>query len=84
MNAAADTSLMHTPSFGEAALKEALAGFSARAVPFASGGAIPVDAPAQAGPAPKTVAQVLGEIAWLMTQSPRHKAVPLGALGQIG
>jgi cytolysin-activating lysine-acyltransferase len=26
------------------------------------------------------VAQVLGEIAWLMTQSPRHKAVPLGDL----
>ena len=31
-------------------------------------------------PPPKTVAQVLGEIAWLMTQSPRHKAIPLGDL----
>ena len=30
--------------------------------------------------APKTVAQVLGEIAWLMTQSPRHKAMSLGDL----
>jgi cytolysin-activating lysine-acyltransferase len=26
------------------------------------------------------VAQVLGEITWLMTQSPRHKAIPLGDL----
>jgi len=26
------------------------------------------------------VAQVLGEITWLMTQSPRHKTVPLGDL----
>jgi hemolysin-activating ACP:hemolysin acyltransferase len=26
------------------------------------------------------VAQVLGEITWLMTQSPRHKQVPLGDL----
>lgn len=29
---------------------------------------------------PKTVSQVLGEITWLMTQSPRHKAIPLGEL----
>jgi cytolysin-activating lysine-acyltransferase len=29
---------------------------------------------------PKTVSQVLGEITWLMTQSPRHKAIPLGDL----
>jgi cytolysin-activating lysine-acyltransferase len=29
---------------------------------------------------PKTVSQVLGEIMWLMTQSPRHKAIPLGDL----
>ena len=28
----------------------------------------------------KTVSQVLGEITWLMTQSPRHKAIPLGHL----
>jgi cytolysin-activating lysine-acyltransferase len=33
-----------------------------------------------AGPPPKTVAQVLGEITWLMTQSPRHKSIPLGDL----
>jgi cytolysin-activating lysine-acyltransferase len=29
---------------------------------------------------PKTVSQVLGEITWLMTQSPRHKAIALGDL----
>ena len=60
------------PLLGEAALKEALAGFGA--APSANGGA----SPAAAGP--KTVAQVLGEITWLMTQSPRHKAIPLGDL----
>jgi RTX toxin acyltransferase family len=30
------------------------------------------------GQPPKTVSQILGEITWLMTQSPRHKAIPLG------
>jgi len=30
--------------------------------------------------APKTVSQLLGEITWLMTQSPRHKPIPLGDL----
>lgn len=35
---------------------------------------------AQTAPPPKTVSQVLGEITWPMTQSPRHKAVPLGDL----
>ena len=35
---------------------------------------------AQAAPPPKTVSQVLGEITWLMTQSPRHKAISLGDL----
>jgi cytolysin-activating lysine-acyltransferase len=34
----------------------------------------------ETGPPPKTVSQVLGEITWLMTQSPRHKAIPLGDL----
>src|SRR3981189_1250176 len=68
-----------TPSLGEAALKEALAAFSApNGSSLASG--IPVDAHAQAGPAPKTVAQVLGEITWLSTQTPPHKAIPLGDL----
>jgi cytolysin-activating lysine-acyltransferase len=63
------------PLLGEAALKAALAGFDASS---ANGGA--AAGHVQAGPAPKTVAQVLGEITWLMTQSPRHKAIPLGDL----
>src|SRR6185295_19391904 len=63
------------PATGEAALQEALAGLAASghgAQAAANGGAA-------AHPA-KTVAQVLGEIAWLMTQSPRHKALALGDL----
>jgi cytolysin-activating lysine-acyltransferase len=61
------------PLLGEAALKAALAGFSA--APSKNGGAgTSSEAP------PKTVAQVMGEITWLMTQSPRHKAIPLGDL----
>jgi cytolysin-activating lysine-acyltransferase len=62
-----------SPLLGEAALKHALKGFSA--APSEKNGA-----GAAAGSAPKTVAQVLGEIVWLMTQSPRHKAIPLGDL----
>jgi cytolysin-activating lysine-acyltransferase len=62
------------PLLGEAALQQALAGFST--APSANGAA----AAAVSGAAPKTVAQVLGEITWLMTQSPRHKAIPLGDL----
>jgi cytolysin-activating lysine-acyltransferase len=65
------------PLLGEAALKEALAGF--RVSPSANGAATSGQARGQAQP-PKTVAQVLGEITWLMTQSPRHKATPLGDL----
>jgi cytolysin-activating lysine-acyltransferase len=61
------------PLLGEAALKQALAGFAA--APSKNGSTA---APGEA--APKTVAQVLGEITWLMTQSPRHKAIPLGDL----
>ena len=63
------------PLLGEAALQAALAGFG----PSANGGAATSGA-TEAGPPPKTVAQVLGEITWLMTQSPRHKAIPLGDL----
>jgi cytolysin-activating lysine-acyltransferase len=62
------------PLLGEAALKAAFAGLGA--APPKNGGtaAAPGAAPA------KTVAQVMGEITWLMTQSPRHKAIPLGDL----
>lgn len=79
------------PLLGEAALKQALAGFgvsqgaagAASAVPGASangGHAAGGAAQAPAEPAPKTVSQVLGEIAWLVTQSPRHKSITLGDL----
>jgi cytolysin-activating lysine-acyltransferase len=65
------------PLFGEAALKEALAGFGASS---ANGSHATGHAQGQTEPPPKTVSQVLGEITWLMTQSPRHKAIPLGDL----
>jgi cytolysin-activating lysine-acyltransferase len=61
------------PLLGEAALKAAFAGLGA--APASNGGAATAGAAA-----PKTVAQVMGEITWLMTQSPRHKAIPLGDL----
>jgi cytolysin-activating lysine-acyltransferase len=75
------------PLLGAAALQEALAGFAVApnapggsgAAPSGNGASASV-AQGQAAPPPKTVAQVLGEITWLMTQSPRHKAVPLGDL----
>jgi cytolysin-activating lysine-acyltransferase len=67
------------PLFGEAALKQALAGLSGPAA-SANGNAAAGHAQGQTEPPPKTVAQVLGEITWLMTQSPRHKALPLGDL----
>ena len=88
----AATAEKHTgqPLLGEAALKEALAGFGL--TPDAAGGfsvqhgASPASGGApqpHAEPPPKTVAQVLGEITWLMTQSPRHKAIPVGDLEWI-
>jgi cytolysin-activating lysine-acyltransferase len=70
------------PRLGDAALQEALAelggphtGSSANGSQTAIG-----HTQQQAAPPPKTVAQVLGEITWLMTHSPRHKAMPLGDL----
>ena len=71
------------PLLGEAALKDALAGFGVKADSANGSGAAMGTQPhsnAQAEPAPKTVSQVLGEITWLMTQSPRHKSIPLGDL----
>ena len=41
---------------------------------------ISTDAPAAAAPPPKTVSQVLGEITWLLTQSPVHKQLFIGDL----
>jgi cytolysin-activating lysine-acyltransferase len=67
---------------GEAALKDALAGFGV--LPNAGGGfgaTSSIGKPAGTEQASaKTVAQVLGEMTWLMTQSPRHKGIPLGDL----
>jgi cytolysin-activating lysine-acyltransferase len=66
------------PLLGKAALQEAFSelgrthtGSSANGSPTVAG---------HTEPPSKTVAQVLGEIAWLMTQSPRHKVVPIGDL----
>jgi cytolysin-activating lysine-acyltransferase len=82
MDKATDTTnLADTPSPGAVALIEALAGFGAAPeAPFATAEPITKHARGQIAPPPKTVAQVLGEITWLMTQSPRHKAMPLGDL----
>jgi cytolysin-activating lysine-acyltransferase len=70
------------PLLGEAALKQALAeiGAASGASGTANGNAAAGTAQGQAAPGPKTVSQVLGEIVWLMTQSPRHKTTPLGDL----
>jgi cytolysin-activating lysine-acyltransferase len=74
------------PLLGEAALKAALAEISAApkatgaSGAAAEGGDNAGNAQAHAAPLPKTVSQVLGEITWLMTQSPRHKSIPLGDL----
>ena len=74
------------PLLGEAALQAALAGFGVRTEAAPDSGAAhaangnAAAAGAQPEPGPKTVSQVLGEITWLMTQSPRHKAIPLGDL----
>lgn len=68
-----------TPSPGEAALQQAFAELRS-AGSFAGSQVSVSQGQSQAQPAPKTVAQMLGEIIWLMTQSPRHKAIPLGDL----
>ncbi|MGJ4931619.1 toxin-activating lysine-acyltransferase [Bradyrhizobium sp. HKCCYLS2038] len=57
---------------GEEALKAAIDALGA-------GHATP-GAAQQPGAPVKTVSQVMGEISWLMTQSPRHKSIPIGDL----
>jgi cytolysin-activating lysine-acyltransferase len=82
MGKAVDTNnLSDAPPAGEAALMEAFAALSA-AHDASSTAADPVNehARGQTEPPSKKVAQVLGEIAWLMTQSPRHKVIPFGDL----
>jgi cytolysin-activating lysine-acyltransferase len=69
------------PPLGEAALRAALANLGASAAAAGpNGGNGGAAKSAEGTAAPKTVSQVLGEITWLMTQSPRHKALPLGDL----
>src|SRR4051794_4063218 len=76
--------------FGEAALQDALARFGVASGPtnvlrVAASSLDNAHHAAAAVPErdalpSKTVSQVLGEITWLMTQSPRHKSIPLGDL----
>ncbi|HVQ67005.1 MAG TPA: toxin-activating lysine-acyltransferase [Bradyrhizobium sp.] len=72
------------PLLGEAALKQAMAEIAANPTAAGAFGAAQASASASgkatSEPPPKTVSQVLGEITWLMTQSPRHKSIPLGDL----
>ena len=90
MNRVEAAKLVEQPSLGEAALKDALAALGvssdaegvqhvAHGMSLANG--TDVDAVRKRDqPLPKTVSQVLGEITWLMTQSPRHKSIPIGDL----
>jgi cytolysin-activating lysine-acyltransferase len=77
---------------GQAALEDALARFgispnapdglgTLHGGPLAKSGHTATEAAqAHSELPPKTVSQVLGEITWLMTQSPRHKSISLGDL----
>ncbi len=69
-----------TPLFGEAALQEAFAELGRTHNRSSANHTATDPTQSQTAPPPKTVAQVLGEITWLMTQSPRHKAMALGDL----
>jgi hypothetical protein len=82
MGKAVDTGIpADPPSPGAAALMQALAGFGdAAEASSTTADQINGHAREQTASPSKTVAQVLGEIAWLMTQSPRHKAVRLSDL----
>src|SRR3984885_7504416 len=74
--------IAETPLLGEAALQEAFARLGRTHTDSSANGSRTAAGRTQfyAEPPSKTVAQVLGEIAWLMTQSPRHKAISLGDL----
>ncbi|MEA2941533.1 MAG: cytolysin-activating lysine-acyltransferase [Bradyrhizobium sp.] len=90
MNEAGAANHAEQPLFDSAAMRDALAALRGSAgtgdvlrLAGSSPGEGDAGAPAASEPAalpPKTVSQVLGEITWLMTQSPRHKAIPLGDL----
>jgi cytolysin-activating lysine-acyltransferase len=70
------------PLLGEAALQEAFTelGRAHTGSPANGSHTAAGHSQSEAEPPPKTVAQVLGEITWLMTQSPRHKPIPIGDL----
>src|SRR4051812_13405909 len=70
------------PLLGEAALTAAMADLTAAAKAHgtAQGAASGAADASAAEPPPKTISQLLGEITWLMTQSPRHKQIPIGDL----
>src|SRR5262245_25930228 len=83
------TARAEQPLLGEAALQDTLSRFRAsadsqrtQAANSPSLGTVEATGAARAHAelAPKTVSQLLGEITWLMTQSPRHKSIPLGDL----
>jgi cytolysin-activating lysine-acyltransferase len=90
MNQAVAADHAEQPLFDNAAMRDALAAFRVltgagdvlRVAGSSPGEGDPAATAARARDAlpPKTVSQVLGEITWLMTQSPRHKAIPLGDL----
>jgi cytolysin-activating lysine-acyltransferase len=71
------------PHFGDAALQDALAGFgvsTGAGDTFSYANHAAGAARERVALPSKTVSQVLGEITWLMTQSPRHKVMALGDL----
>ncbi len=74
--------IAETPLLGEAALNEAFARLGRTQADLSADGTrtAPRRTRAHAEPPPKTIAQLLGEITWLMTQSPRHRALALGDL----
>jgi cytolysin-activating lysine-acyltransferase len=82
MNKAAVNRHAEAPLLGEAALREAFAELGGGHAGSSANGRHEADdhTRSHAEPPSKTVAQVLGEIAWLMTQSPRHRAIALGDL----
>ena len=90
MNEAVAANHAEQPLFDRAAIRDALAalrvstgaGDVLRVAASSLGEGDPAATAARERDAlpPKTVSQVLGEITWLMTQSPRHKAIPLGDL----
>jgi cytolysin-activating lysine-acyltransferase len=89
MNEAVTANHAEQPLFDNAAMRDALAalrvstgaGDVLRVAGSSLGKGDPAATAAHVRDVPsKTVSQVLGEITWLMTQSPRHKAIPLGDL----